>query len=401
MDRRHLWRLRMLLFFPVVGALAHSSAGSAGAAPRFSSYAACGWRVQQGGLFPGYPSYLSGASADGVSDVWAVGEFAPASSHSTPVGTLVEHWNGAKWTVGPAVNQTLGETHLVGVSALSASDVWAAGYYGDPFSGPIYTLAEHFDGAKWSITPTPNPKADFETYLSGIAALSHADAWAVGEYYPASQSSAQTLAEHWNGSKWTIVRTVNVSSYQNVLAAAAGSASNDVWAVGGAEGVSNGGLAEHWDGHKWTGSSVPSPAGAVLSAVTEIAPNDIWAVGNYLSTSPPGYFTLTVHWDGNAWRAVSSPNVPHRFWNALLGVAAVSSKDVWAVGYWETAQSGGPTGPLVEHWNGKTWSIVRAHNINESAGFGAVAATPSTLFAVGGYAVSSGVNSTLVETTCS
>jgi hypothetical protein len=78
----------------------------------------------------------------------------------------------------------------------------------------------------------------------------------------------------------------------------------------------------------------------------------VWAVGNYQVAFQYEWETLTEHWDGTAWNIVPSPNPGGSQITYLTGVSAVSSNDVWAVGY-----SHGGTKPLIEHWDGTAWSI--------------------------------------------
>src|SRR5205823_14285450 len=85
-------------------------------------------------------------------------------------------------------------------------------------------------------------------------------------------------------------------------------------------------------------SMVPSPniAGQnnTLRGLSVVAANDIWAVG--ISFQTGGFYdTLTEHWDGTQWTIVPSPN-PGTQLNLLYGVSAVSSSDVWAVGYYNS-----------------------------------------------------------------
>jgi len=71
------------------------------------------------------------------------------------------------------------ELELASVAPLSTHDVWAAGWYLDDAQDlEPQTLAEHWDGHDWTIVPTPNPAR--EDTLSGIAAVSAHDVWAVG-----------------------------------------------------------------------------------------------------------------------------------------------------------------------------------------------------------------------------
>ena len=86
-----------------------------------------------------------------------------------------------------------------------------------------------------------------------------------------------------------------------------------------------------------------------LRAVAAIGNNDVWAVG-YSSIGSPAYVDLTpvpdiptpltLHWDGNTWRHIAAPHVGSGG-NRLMGVAGLSSDDVWAVGYTGDAQDGG------------------------------------------------------------
>src|SRR5207302_6904454 len=54
----------------------------------------------------------------------------------------------------------------------------------------------------WSVVPSPNPNGNGG--LSGVAAASATDIWAVGGY-GSQLSSGQTLIEHWDGAHWQIV----------------------------------------------------------------------------------------------------------------------------------------------------------------------------------------------------
>ncbi len=49
-----------------------------------------------------------------------------------------------------------------------------------PFSGgDDVTLAEHFNGTSWTVVATPNP-GEFGGVLSGVAAVATNNVWAVG-----------------------------------------------------------------------------------------------------------------------------------------------------------------------------------------------------------------------------
>ena len=179
-------------------------------------------------------------------------------------------------------------------------------------------------GLAWRIVPSPN--LDLRSGLSGVAAASANDVWAVGDYEDAN--TFWTLIQHWNGRSWSIVPNPSVD-YTYLTAVAVGSAT-DVWAVG-FYGIFGGTVTEHWDGSSWT--IVPSPnlngLGA-LNAVASLGPNDVWAVG--FSGQESSAQTLIEHWDGSSWNIVPSPN-PGSRQRVSIGVAAVAANDVWAVGF--------------------------------------------------------------------
>src|SRR5580704_208718 len=134
-------------------------------------------------------------------------------------------------------------------------------------------------------TGSPGPAASFSTSgeLSGVAAISATNAWAVG-----STGTGKTLIVHWNGKTWTQVPSAARagSTFYGVAATSARSA----WAVGS---TANGkALIERWNGQAWTQVPSPAPAGGFLSSVAATSASNAWAVGS------AGDKTLIIHWDG-------------------------------------------------------------------------------------------------------
>jgi sugar lactone lactonase YvrE len=106
----------------------------------------------------------------------------------------------------------------------------------------------------------------------------------------------------------------------------------------------------------WSAQSMPSPEGAEstqLQAVSCSSSTSCTAVGEY-RTSVSKSLTLAERWNGTAWTIQSTPNPEGATENPLLGVSCPSSTECIAVG---AARKGGTYSPLVERWNGTTWSI--------------------------------------------
>jgi hypothetical protein len=255
-----------------------------------------------------------------------------------------------------------------------------------PTSGP---LIEFWDGTSWTqqVSPNPDGTGDF----GAVSAISATDAWAVGSFYGGA------LAAHWDGSSWQQVAmpTPNVAEKFGFTAMAAISAT-DVWAVGWhgrRQFKSERPLIEHWNGSAWKIVPHPSPGwNSFLNGVAAVSPRNVWAVGAY-SAAPYRYNdrTLVLHWNGTTWKRIPSPHPGVRpVGSSLSGVAVVSAKNIWAVGSYSprAPSSGHHTLTLVLHWNGKKWRQVPSTNPAGNSGFnvlyGVAALGRNDVWAVGG-----------------
>jgi hypothetical protein len=211
-------------------------------------------------------------------------------------------------------------------------------------------------GTSWTLVPSPNPSPTANG-LASVVAISANDVWAVGDM-TISTGASNTLIEHWNGSTWNVVASPNPSASHNDLTGVAAVNTDDVWAVGrfNASGEIPRTLIQHWDGGLWNTVDSPNigPNLNDLNGVAAISARDVWAVGQF--SNRQGFLqTLVLHWNGQSWRPVVSPNVgTHN--NVLTGVTAVAANDVWAVG--DFLDNNGTFHPLIEHWNGTAWSVV-------------------------------------------
>jgi hypothetical protein len=268
-------------------------------------------------------------SAVSASDIWTAGFIRDSS---------IGHWDGRAWLPSSARNQNR-DDRLEGIAAVSATDVWAVG---SDVSGKPVTM--NWNGSSWRQFPSPVPPGN-PAELHGVSAVSANDVWAVGETAAAGGVTVP-LIEHFNGAAWTLVPSAPLRGAGTLLAVSA-SSPRDAWAVGGGRAIRGdfGGLIEHWDGKSWTVVPSPDLGAGELRGVTIRSADDAWAVGGAFC---PGQGQLTVieHWNGTAWTLVPSPAA-----GMLTGVAAASPDSAWAVGNW----SAGPSA-IIEHWDGKSWT---------------------------------------------
>jgi hypothetical protein len=305
---------------------------------------------------------LLGVAAVSGNDVWAVGWAQDPDGPQYVKRTLTQHFDGAGWSIVPSPNppnDVISELHSV--SAAAANDVWAVGstHSGGP---PARTLIEHWDGTQWNIVSSPNPDTQLNV-LNGVVALSANNAWAVGyRGGTKNETPLETLILHWDGTSWRQVASPNVPNGANELSGITALSANDIWAVGSAGG---GPLALHWNGNAWNVFPIQISSGLSgerFTAISGTAGNDVWAVGQ-----GKGFFSNQAsasiwHWDGTRWTkklcyAASASNPPAGYEGEggsdayFNGVAAAASNDVWAVG-------ANGSGPMILHWDGRAWTAV-------------------------------------------
>ncbi|HEY5988780.1 MAG TPA: hypothetical protein VIV12_20730, partial [Streptosporangiaceae bacterium] len=214
----------------------------------------------------------------------------------------------------------------------------------------------------WTGTQPPAPNSPPDYRFNGVAVLSRCNAWAVGSY--SGPTSYQTLIDHWNGSEWKQVASPNPGSERNQLVAVAAVSASNAWAVGSyAPAGADQTLILHWNGTVWKHVASPSPAApdnpSYLDGVAAVSSRNAWAVGSYYSPTAQANKTLILHWNGTAWKKMASPN-PGAGSNVLNGVTAISASNAWAVG--ELWNSSGTAQTLVLHWNGIAWKKVASPN---------------------------------------
>jgi len=114
------------------------------------------------------------------------------------------------------------------------------------------------------------------------------------------------------------------------------------------------------------------PSKVFLEGVAAVSPTDVWAVGA-VGTTIAGYGSITVglieHYDGRVWCAVDTHDWTGNF---LYAVAALSARDVWAVG------------DQIEHWDGRAWTVVPSAPTIEGSPMSLSASSPSNVWASNG-----------------
>jgi hypothetical protein len=316
-------------------------------------------------------STLSAVACPTTTSCFAVGRYTIGATTKT----LAEHWNGSSWSIESSPNPGSGSANLSGVACPSAHSCFAVGSYA--VGSAQNALVEHWNGHGWGLLGAATPSNANGVGLTGVSCPALKSCFAVGSF--STSTTTNTLAEHWNGSSWSVVSSPNpagstAASLRGVSCPSGGSC----FAVGVfVAGSTTETLAEHWNGHGWGLQTSRNPGGATSAALTSVscpATKNCFAVGNYSTGS--GAKTLAEHWNGSSWSVESTSNPSSAA--SLNSVSCPSTKTCFAVGN-STVKN------LIEHWNGNGWgtmSVPSPKHVDHAAGV----ACPSLriCFAVGG-----------------
>jgi hypothetical protein len=345
---------------------------------------------------PNAPGALSSVSCTSTTNCFAV-------------GSVVERWNGANWTIVPSPK----DVGLSSVSCTSTTNCFAVGISGGA------PAVERWNGASWTIVPSPNPNPPGWGYsdLYSVSCTSVTNCLAVGSTGHAP-GPFNTFVERWNGTSWAIVPSPNPPSpnpYDDaywifVLYGVSCTSTTNCFAVGTAYNMFEDhpplGFVEHWNGTSWAVVPSPNPPdatyGSELYGVSCTSATNCFAVGH--TDQNPSY-TLVERWNGAGWEIVPSPSAKRpgaRFVNSdLHSVSCTSTTNCFAVGavaiydYKDLAA----IDTLVERWNGTSWAIVPSANPNGAPYndlYGVSCTSTTNCFAVG-YSASDTDSVTLIE----
>jgi hypothetical protein len=164
---------------------------------------------------------------------------------------------------------------------------------------------------------------------------------------------ASAAAQHW-----TVTRVRGVGA----VSAVSCSAMTACTAVGDRNGVNSVALVQRWDGVRWSVETTPRAAISTLSDVACTSARVCWAVGYYqipLGAAGFPFAPVVERWNGSTWSIEPSP-APTAFPNVgnyLDAISCTTGRECTAVGSSGTSDNADFEIPLVEHWDGRSWSM--------------------------------------------
>jgi hypothetical protein len=252
----------------------------------------------------------------------------------------------ASWTIQPTPSPAGSDavSTLVSVSCSAPSACTAVGQHIDR-AGNETTLAERWNGLRWSVQRTPMVFTGF----GSVSCPGASECIAVGGTGP-------VLAERWNGLRWSVLRPVTpLDGTAASLISVSCPAARVCLAVGAYfyRGRHQRQIAERWDGRRWLRLHVPDPPGAgAFFAVSCSSPRACTAVGNY--TNGRRQYPFAERWNGRAWSRQRIPDPGGH--TMLLGVSCPSGSSCTAVGL---SQDSAATRAIAARWTPGRWRLSR------------------------------------------
>jgi len=202
---------------------------------------------------------------------------------------------------------------LLNVWGSSGDDLWAVG--GPRDSGVIW----HWDGSTWGETD-PGMQVPLVNWTFGFGPN---DVTFVGD---------EGTVIHYDGSRYTVQSTPTDQNLWGVW----GSASDDLWAVGGNGRMAGDQVVLRYDGTSWAEQAAPmleKPGVSAYFKVWGTSSDNVYVVGSR---------GVVLHWNGSALE------------EELVG-ASDDLISVWGTGPDNVVAVGGRGNGIVSRWNGTEW----------------------------------------------
>ncbi|HEV8065384.1 MAG TPA: hypothetical protein VGP46_11155, partial [Acidimicrobiales bacterium] len=333
--------------------------GAFGDVWRGHGFVASGLAPEQGSVRP----VVSAVSCVSTSSCMAVG----SDTRSTSGGTapLAELWDGRSWRV-LAVPSAGGPSALASLVCRQGLGCIAVGYELSASTG-LYEIEEFlWTGKNWHVSGMPSPPSVAgEAVLPGLACPTTHFCAAIGYYASADSSQILSFSETWDGRRWTIHDAASEGTVATELDAVHCTSPRYCVAVGGfyrrlGGGVLPEAVSEVWNGRAWTVVDVPNAAGANVSylfAVKCPAPTSCESVGEHDGSGGSVFVTAAYDWQGTSWRVQPSPAPEESVFSQVLSVSCIGSGRCVIVG---TYLSGEGFFPFGGGWSGGGWSLGNA-----------------------------------------
>jgi len=204
------------------------------------------------------------------------------------------------------------------------------------------------------VVPTPNWSTSYSNIINSVDCVSSTMCIAVGTH--STNTDNQTFAMKWDGSSWSSMTTPNVPSTGNNALISVDCIS-PTWCMASGYAYDSASryatLTMKWDGSVWAIIPSPNPTPTSFSFLNSIvcfSTTSCMIAGGSQTAAP-----LIMTWNGTSWTLGSGQTPPSGNSALFREISCLSASWCVAVGEWS---DGSVTRPLVETWNGSTWTFV-------------------------------------------
>ncbi len=281
---------------------------------------------------------------------------------------------GSAWTLETVTAPVTSEVTLLNAVSCSARNACTAvGTYLTQ-DGQL-GLAERFNGTTWSPQGVPAPSGEPVESLAGVSCPSASSCIAVGGATSFVTGAAGPVAARWNGSTWTdqptppqpggFLNAVSCSGPASCVAVGTpGTGTSAALARPSRDTIPRPGLlagapAPTHHGTWRFAANRPLKRSASMyrrpAGLRQLAARLRSGRRAHRASVSPTSLTLAERWNGTDWTLTPTPAITGAAASQTFGVSCASSSDCFATGSW--FDSSGAELPLLEHWDGTSWSI--------------------------------------------
>jgi hypothetical protein len=321
---------------------------------------------------------LNGVSCKGAKSCLVVGDYYTSASGGAPSHALALIYNGTSLKPMPAMPlpKSATDVALIGVSCTTTKHCVAIGTASGNTAAfgadGMVSLIETWNGAKWTLHTVGMP-ANTDTEFSGISCATSAFCVLAGESFSfSSTGGAHLYIRSWNGKKLTVMKPAALAGGSKSIPIIAGvscAKPSNCGLTGAAVTEGSGStstvsaITELWNGTAWRTATVAWPAGTTESIMLGVSCFGAHAcevggtTGSGAPTDPnaPGDATAASY-NGTSWTIQSVPAPAAGRTTIFSGVSCLTGARCNAVG--ETGlTTATKAATMTGAWNGTAWKL--------------------------------------------
>jgi hypothetical protein len=285
-------------------------------------------------------SVIGAASAG---DMWTF----PAVSNGTTNVNYALQRDGGTWKTF----KLTGANVISGTAVFSLSDAWAFGFAtgNAAASGYPRPYVARFNGHAWKRASMPGDAL-------GVSPLSANDIWAYGPSVKSlGQSTPDVIAMHWNGKAWgtLAVPRYKLSGQRAYVQQLVALGPSDLWAYedlpvnrGTGQPAGPGLVLAHWNGHRWS-SVIKDTSDTGMGALVSDGHGGVWLQAVNVTSGADEF----LHYSAGRLSRVAEPTrAGYDTSGGISGVALIpGTESLWAVGGATSNASGAEEGAILKY----------------------------------------------------